>query len=112
MMINRKPNDLKGQHILAQGNALGINAMIKIVRAIMFTKEKFSYRTKGMIPISQQIIPFYSVRNKFITIFILFSRTVSAAIPLPGALPRAIAILPFQGEESQKLRSEKNRSKY
>ena len=49
MMINRKPNVLIGQHILAQGNALGINAMTKIVRAIMFIKEEFSFRTKWMI---------------------------------------------------------------
>ncbi len=58
MMINRKPNVLKGQHILAQGNALGINAMTKIVRparqclsggAIMFITEEFSFRTKWMI---------------------------------------------------------------
>ena len=38
-------NVLKGQNMLAQG----IDAMIKIVRAIMFVKEKFSFRTKWMI---------------------------------------------------------------
>lgn len=69
-------NVLKGQNILAQGNALGINAMTKIVRAIMFVKEKFSFRTKGTISISQQIMLFYSVRNNLFCILYHVSRTV------------------------------------
>jgi hypothetical protein len=109
-MINRKPNVLKGQHILAQGNALGINSISKIVRparqglsggALMFIKDKFSFRTKWIIQISQQSILFYSVRNKFFAIFILFSRTVSIAIPLPGALPRAMRFCPCRALKSK-----------
>ena len=104
MKINRKPNVLKGQHTLAQSKrrrsvALGWKTITKIVRARMFIKEKFSFRTKWITSIFREMMPFNSVRDKFFAIFILFSRTVSAAIPLTGALPRAIAILPFQGEK-------------
>ena len=98
-MINYKQNVLKGQYNLAQGNALGINAMTEIVRVKMLIKEKLSFRTKVKISISQQIMLFNSVRNNLFTFFILFSRTVFAAIPFPGALPRAIVTLPFQGKD-------------
>jgi hypothetical protein len=58
MMVNSEnKNGLKGQHNLAQGNALGIGANKKIVRAITFIKEKSLFRTKGMIPIFRQIMP-------------------------------------------------------
>lgn len=40
---------LKGQVILAQGNALGLRVVEKIVRSAKFIKEKFLFRTKTMI---------------------------------------------------------------
>jgi hypothetical protein len=48
MMVNGQENGLKGQHNLAQGKrsgALGWKTDGKIVRAIMFKKEKFLFRT-------------------------------------------------------------------
>ena len=95
-------NVLKGQHRLAQGfgvsaqpngNALGINAMTKIVRAIMAEKGKFSFRTKGMIPISQQIMSFYSVRNNF---FCLFHPILTDGFGCDSFAP-GYAILPLSG---------------
>jgi len=49
-MINNSEykNALKGQHNLAQGNALGLKTNTKIVRAIMSIKAKILFRTKQM----------------------------------------------------------------
>jgi len=50
MMINRIIYVLKGQHILAQGNALGLRKDARIIREIKFIKEKFLFRTKEIAP--------------------------------------------------------------
>jgi hypothetical protein len=75
-MFNENKKVLKGCLILAQGNAMGLEIGKRIVRALTFTKDKFIFRTKEMIAISQQMITFYSVRKKFFAINIMFSRTV------------------------------------
>ena len=50
MVINSEnKNGLKGLHNLAQGNALGLIAGRRIVRAQAFIKEKFMLRTKMMV---------------------------------------------------------------
>ncbi len=49
MVINENNNVLKGQFNLAQGNALGINATNKIVRAISFLEEQLLFRTKRIV---------------------------------------------------------------
>ena len=46
MKINENENALKGQQILAQGNALGFWRNREIVRAMTFIKVKFMFRTK------------------------------------------------------------------
>lgn len=46
MMVDDKGNVLKGQYNLAQGNAFGLNASEKIVRAGMFFKGLSLFRTK------------------------------------------------------------------
>jgi hypothetical protein len=48
MKLNESENALKGQQILAQGNALGLWTSREIVRAVTFIKEKFMLRTKKM----------------------------------------------------------------
>ena len=53
-MIIEKLKVLKGRYLLAQGKrrrsvALGLKTIKKIVRAIMFIKEEFSFRTKWII---------------------------------------------------------------
>ena len=101
-------NVLKGQNMLAQG----IDAMIKIVRAIMFVKEKFSFRTKWMISCfpENDVLQFRPQQNFHIIYFGLADGFFGDSFTR-GAAP-GYAILPLQGEESQKLRSEKNRNKY
>jgi hypothetical protein len=86
MLDNENKNVLKGQYNLAQGKrrrsvALGGRTGGSIVRAIRIKKEKFLFRTKEMIAISRQIMPFYSVRKKFFAINIMFSRTVFVMTP-------------------------------
>jgi hypothetical protein len=48
MTNNENKNVLKGQHILAQGNALGLRTGEKIVREIALIKGQFLFRTKKM----------------------------------------------------------------
>ena len=112
MMINRKPNVLIGQHILAQGNALGINAMTKIVRAIMFIKEEFSFRTKWMISCFPGNYVLQFRPNEIICHFHPILADGFYGYSFTRGVAPGYAILPFQGAESQKLRSEKNRNKY
>lgn len=88
-MINRTIHVLKGQHNLAQGKrqrsvALGLEIGERIVRAKTFIKEIIVFRTKEMIAISRQMIPFYSVRKKFFAINIMFSRTIFVVSFYPG----------------------------
>jgi len=128
MMINRKPIVLKGQHILAQGfgvsaqsngNALGINAMTKIVRAIMFIIEEFSFRTKWMISCfpKNDVLQFPRhtgagcPKQNFHILYFGLADGFFGDFFTRGAAP-GYAILPLQGEESQKLRSGENRNKY
>ena len=87
---------LKGQDILAQGNALGWKTGERIVRSIRIIKEKFQSRTKEMISIFRQIIQFNSVRKKFSASIIMFSRTVSFVFLLPRALPWAEIYWPYR----------------
>jgi len=94
-MINRKGNVLKGQLTLAQGKrprsvTLGLKAKWEIVRAIMFIKVKFIFRTKEIIPILQQMKPFYSVREKVFVLNIVFSRTVLIVFSFPRAAFRIV----------------------
>jgi hypothetical protein len=108
MMINRKINVLKGQHILAQGNALGLG-MGEIVRGITFIKEKFLFRTGVMTLCFPKMMSFISVRRKLIALLIEFSRTVFLLNLLPRAafrivppetLPWAIIYWPFRPEKT------------
>jgi hypothetical protein len=46
MIINESKFDLKGQHTLAQGNALGLKKGEKIVRVMSFFKGHKLFRTK------------------------------------------------------------------
>ena len=86
MINSENKNGLKGQNNLAQGKrrrsvALGWRTGKRIVRAIRIKKEKFLFRTEEMIAISQQMMPFHSVRKKFFTVNIMFSRTVFVVPP-------------------------------
>jgi hypothetical protein len=80
-------NVLKGQHNLAQGNALGSGIEYKIVRAIMVIKEKFFFRTKGIVSVFVQKMPFNSLpaagrRPKGVyTLDYQFTRTIFAGFP-------------------------------
>jgi len=86
MMVNSEnKNGLKGQHNLAQGKrrrsvALGIRASEKIVRKIALIKGQILFRTKKMNSISKAIKWLNSVRNKFIVLIVIFSRTVFLAL--------------------------------
>ena len=67
MKIREYKFGLKGQHTLAQGKrqrsvALGRSAGRRIVRTIRIKKEKLLFRTKELINISRQMMPFYSIR--------------------------------------------------
>ncbi len=46
---------------------------------------------------------FYSVRKKFDPFKIIFARTVLCCFLKPGVSPRAIDILPFQGEKDRTI---------
>jgi len=101
MMNNENKKVLKGQHIIAQGKrrrsvALGLKANRKIVRAITAIKANFLFRTKEMISISRQMMPFNSVRKEILVLFITFFRTVFVVFPLPKALPWAELYWPFR----------------
>jgi hypothetical protein len=49
MIINDNNNVLNGQYNLAQGNAMGINAMNKIVSVISFFEGQLLLRTKRIV---------------------------------------------------------------
>ena len=56
MKVNSEnKNALKGQQILAQGNALGLLTSREIVRAIRFNRADFFIRTKGVFRIFRSI---------------------------------------------------------
>lgn len=116
-MIIEKLKVLKGRYLLAQGKrrrsvALGLKTIKKIVRAIMFIKEEFSFRTKWIISCfpENDVLQFRPKKNYHIIYFGLADGFFGDSFTR-GAAP-GYAILPLQGEESQKLRSEKNRNKY
>jgi hypothetical protein len=89
MVINsEKKNDLKGQYISAQGKrrrsvALGWRTDIKIVRAIIFMKEKILFRTIEINLCFREIMSCNSVRNGLLALFIKSSRTVFLLHPTP-----------------------------
>ena len=108
MMVNRQENGLKGQHNPAQGNpehsegALGWKANRKIVRMVMFIKEKISFRTgektlcfpkmmsgnslRGFHYMDLRFAPIRklnSVRKELFALFIESPRTVFLLHPLP-----------------------------
>jgi len=89
MSNSKEKNVLKGQFILAQGNALGLRTGREIVRAIRIIKEKWSFRTNEVTTILRKIMLFNSVRNKFFVLNIMVPRTVFDLHPLPKALPWA-----------------------
>ena len=88
MMINENENVLKGQYNLAQGNALGLNEDVEIVRAIKFFKGLSLFRTKRN--------EFNFVRKKYFALIILFQRTISMFFLFPRALPWAELYWPFR----------------
>lgn len=97
MTANRQKNGLKGQYILAQGNALGLKSGGKIVRAIKFFKRTLLFRTKR--DESQSVLErldCYSVRKKFFALISMFPRTVFVVFLLPRALPWAELYRPFR----------------
>ncbi len=105
MMFDENIKVLKGRHILAQGNALGLEIGKRIVRAITFTKEKFLFRTGVMTLCFPEMMSCITVRRKLIALFIEFSRTVFLLNLLPRAafrivppetLPWAIIFWPFR----------------
>ena len=105
MIINRKIHVLKGQHILAQGNALGLRADIRIVRAIMFIKEIFLFRTSMRTMyfpemMSCDSLPAAGRRPK--EIICIVHRILTDGFRcfiLPRALPWAIIFWPFRLEK-------------
>ena len=96
MRNNGIHNVLKGQHIPAHGNAMGLGMGKRIVRAITLIKEKFIFRTKEMIAISRQMMPFYSVRKKFFVLIFMFPRTVFSVVLFPRAMPLADIYWPYR----------------
>lgn len=90
MKINKQENGLKGQSILAQGNALGLMQDEKIVRPMKLFKKLSLFRTKGMNSnVCPKIIECNSVRKFFFVLIIMFARTIFVVFPLPRALPWA-----------------------
>lgn len=87
MIFNQKIHVLKGQHNLAQGNALGLNAGEKIVRAITLIKEILLFRTSVRTLCFSKIFSCNSVRMKLYALFIEFSRTVFVVSLYPGRCP-------------------------
>ena len=92
MMFNENKKVLKGRHILAQGNALGLRTDKRIVRAMTFIKEKFIFRTSVMTLCFPEMMScnslrgfrkLNSVRRKLFAFFIELSRTVLFLHPLP-----------------------------
>jgi hypothetical protein len=81
-MKNSDTPVLKGQHNLAQGNALGRRIDKRIVREKMSMEKKFPFRTKQMISFFGQNMLFYSVRKKVSLLKIIFSRTGSRYIQI------------------------------
>ena len=84
MMFNENKKVLKGQHILAQGKALGLEIGKKIVRAITFIKEKILFRTSVMTLCFPEMMSCNSVRRKLFALFTEFSRTVFVVLFYPG----------------------------
>jgi len=83
-------NVLKGQHNLAQGNALGLRMGHKIVRATTFIKEKILFRTREMTLCFPEMMSDNSVRRDFFALFIESARTVFLLHPLPRAAFRIV----------------------
>jgi hypothetical protein len=116
-MIIEKLKVLKGRYPLAQGKrrrsvALGLKTMTKIVRAIMFIKEEFSFRTKWMIScFPENDVLQFRPKQDFRLLYFSHADGFYSDSFTRGVAP-GCAILPFQGEENQRLRSEKNRNKY
>lgn len=54
-MNNEIENTLKGQQIIAQGNALGLWTSREIVRAVTFNRVDFYIRTKGEFRIFRSV---------------------------------------------------------
>ena len=107
MRINKNENPLKKQHIhpSADGNALGLRASREIVRATMFIKDNWLFRTKKMSLCFQKKLYRNSVRRGLFVLFIELSRTVFLLHPLPrvtfrfvppSILPWAKIYLPFR----------------
>ena len=74
MKINAKGNVLKGQQILAQGKrsgALGLRTGVEFVRAKMFIKENFLFRT-GEIFNSINMADFFIINKVIRLLFPLF----------------------------------------
>jgi hypothetical protein len=90
MTNNENKNVLKGQQILAQGNALGLRTGEKIVREIALIKGQFLFRTKKMTSIFLEMIRHKSVRKEFFSLIIMFPRTVFVVFPLPRAAFRFV----------------------
>lgn len=94
MMFIECKKVLKGRHILAQGNALGLEIGKRIVRAITFVKEKTLFRTSEMALCFPEMISCNSVRRKLHALFLEFSRTVFVVSFYPGRCPGLIYIGP------------------
>jgi hypothetical protein len=116
-MIIEKLKVLKGRYLLAQGKrrrsvALGWETITKIVRAIMAGKEKFSFRTKWMIScFPENYVLQFRPKQDFHLLYFSLTDGLTYAFITRGVAP-GYAILPLQGEEIQKLHSNKNRTKY
>jgi len=91
-MINRKIHVLKGQHNLAQGNALGLEIGEKIVREFTFIEEKFIFRTSVMTSCFPGMMSCNCVRRKLSALFNEFSRTIFVILFYTGRFPGLIYI--------------------
>jgi len=90
MSVNKNENALKGQYILAQGNALGLRKNREIVRATLLIKENWLFRTKKVALCFSKMISCNSVRKELFTLFIELQRTVFLLHPLPRATFRFV----------------------
>ena len=98
MKVNENENALKGQQILAQGNALGFWRNREIVRAITFNREDFYIRTKGEFRIFRSIKATAFRPKKIICFFHRIPTDGFLRIPFPlGVAVRLSAHAEAQG---------------
>jgi hypothetical protein len=92
---------LKGQYILAQGNALGWRKGEQIVREIALIKERVIFRTKMMSFISGEMVKSIPSEMSFFASVIMVPRTVLSVISVPRALPWAELYWPFRPKKGK-----------